>query len=153
MNVLKKTTWNLCWYGIFEPMFIYCVLRSARIFSINGFGIYRSLASCVQLWRWLFGCGLNLDWVWNNLKASAWLGNDLYSAMKTFHVFTCIRFVHYAMYNDKCLSYRLEIIYLNVLTHSITSNQRRYSPISRIFIDWENAAPMWRLDKIGRHYS
>ena len=64
----KKTTWNLCWYGIFEPMFIYCVLRSARIFSNNGFGIYRSLASCVQLWRWLIGCGLNLDWVWNNLK-------------------------------------------------------------------------------------
>ena len=51
------------------------------------------------------------------------------------------------------LSCRLEIIYLNVLTHSITSNQRRYSPISRIFIDWENAAPMWRLDKIGRFYS
>ena len=35
--------------GIFEPMFIYCVLRSARIFSINGFGIYRSLASCVVM--------------------------------------------------------------------------------------------------------
>ena len=70
MNVLNKTfsTWNLCWYGIFDPMFIYCVLRSALIFSINGIGIYRSLASCVRLWRWLFGCGLNLDWVWNNFE-------------------------------------------------------------------------------------
>ena len=73
----------------------------------HDFGIYRSLASCVQLWRWLlFGYGLNLDWVWINLKASAWLRNDLYSAMGTFHVFTCIRFVHCnAMYNDKCLYY------------------------------------------------
>ena len=91
LNVLKKTTWNLCWYGIFEPhVYLLRLEVGTHIFKL-GFGIYRSLASCVQLWRWLFDCGLNLDWVWNNLKASAWLRNDLYSAMGTFHVFTCIR--------------------------------------------------------------
>ena len=138
MNVLKKTTWNLYWYGIFEPMFIYCVLRSARIFSINGFDIYRSLASCVQLWRWLFGCGLNLDWVWNNLKASAWLRNDLYSAMGTSHIFTCIRFVHCnAWYNDKCLYYLVAwklftSTFWRILSPQIKDDIRRFREFSFI---------------------
>ena len=139
MNVLKKTTWNLCWYGIFEPMFIYCVSWLASIFSINGFGNYRSLASFVRLWRWLlFGCGLNLDWVWNNLKASAWLRNDLYSEMGTFHVFTFIRFVHCnAMYNDKCLYYLVAwklftSTFWRILSPQIKDDIRRFREFSLI---------------------
>ena len=63
-----------------------------------------------------------------------------------------------AMYNDKCLYYLVAWKFTSTFWRILSSQIKdRYSPISRIFIDWENAAPManweWRLDEIGRYYS